>query len=215
MRCAQKGSRHCSTGRVLPWLIMMSKGKIIGAAIAAASALETVVAVSGSTRTNPDQMIMKAAATKPAVTIALMFLLIANLLVDCRGEVSLRKQPDIPNSAHRRVSCVHRKTGFCSARMPRTQQQGTAQRSVRQRPARWQMLHSAYLRYGARMPGLPKPARPPRAATAARAGDSADGRMGLHLVPQGPVVGRRTDRERSEKPAKASDSIADICRRGD
>jgi hypothetical protein len=75
---------------------MMSKGKIIGAAIAAASALETVVAVSGSTRTNPDQMIMNVAATKPAVTIAPMFLLIANLLVDCRSQGSLRKQPDIP-----------------------------------------------------------------------------------------------------------------------
>jgi hypothetical protein len=54
---------------------MISKGEMVGAATEAASAFVTVVAVSGSTRTNPDQMMMKTAATKPIVTA--MFLLIA------------------------------------------------------------------------------------------------------------------------------------------
>jgi hypothetical protein len=164
MRCAQKGSRHCSTGRVLPWLIMMSKGKIIGAAIAAASALETVVAVSGSTRTNPDQMIMKVAATKPAVTIAPMFLLIANLLVDCRGEVSLRKQPDIP--IHRRVSCVHwNKTAWCRDR--------------------------------------------------SKGGGAQMGAVDCIWCPKVQWLDAEPIGNEEKKPAKASDAIADICRRGD
>jgi hypothetical protein len=55
---------------------MISKGEIIGAATEAASALVTVVAVSGSTRTNPDQMMM-IAAIKPTITAAAISLLIA------------------------------------------------------------------------------------------------------------------------------------------
>jgi hypothetical protein len=55
---------------------MISKGEIIGASTEAASALVTVLAESGSTRPNPDQMMM-IAAIKPTITAVATFLLIA------------------------------------------------------------------------------------------------------------------------------------------
>jgi hypothetical protein len=134
---AQKASRQCSTGRVLPRLVMMSKGEIIGAPTAAASALVTLVAVSGSTWTSPDQMMMKAAVIKPIVTAAAMFLLIAKpprpgtCVAGCYSEKARNFC-----SAHLRLRCVYRMTGLCGAHAPRRRQQETALQLVRQRPPR-------------------------------------------------------------------------------
>ena len=77
----------------MPCLIMRSKGEIIGIATEAASALVTGVAVFGSTRTYPDQMMM-IAAIKPPITAATMFLLICQTSssVNVRvGDVSFEK----------------------------------------------------------------------------------------------------------------------------